>query len=88
MDDRRKKLRFRAWRRGFRELDLILGGFADRWIAELEAAELGHFEQLLDASDQDVYAWIAGLETPPIQFDTATLARIRAFHLQSANRSS
>lgn len=79
MDDRRKKLRLRAWRRGFREIDLILGGFAEREIATLDEDGLRAFERLLEAPDQDVYGWITGLQTPPPEFVTETLARIRAF---------
>jgi len=79
MDDRRKKLRFRAWRRGFREIDLILGGFADRHIADLDETALDAFERLLDAQDQDVYAWITDQADAPAEHDTPTLALIRAF---------
>lgn len=79
MDDRRKKLRFRAWRRGFREIDLILGGFADGNLGGLDPAGLDAFERLLDAPDQDVYAWILGQAPVPTVFDTPTLAAIRAF---------
>jgi antitoxin CptB len=81
-DDRRKKLRFRAWRRGFREIDLILGGFADRKLAMLDAAGLDAFEALLDANDQDVYAWITEAEAAPPDYDTPTLALIRAFRTE------
>lgn len=79
MDERRKKLRFRAWRRGFREIDLILGGFADRRIEELSETDLDAFERLLEAPDQDVYAWITGAAPPPQEHDTPTLASIRTF---------
>jgi antitoxin CptB len=82
MDDRRKKLKFRAWRRGFREIDLILGGFADLRLADLDAAGLDAFEQLLDAPDQDVFAWITDQAPAPIEYDTPTLAMIRAFRLE------
>ncbi len=82
MDDRRKKLKFRAWRRGFREIDLILGGFADLRLAELEPARLDEFEQLLDAPDQDVFAWITDQAPAPNEYDTPTLAMIRAFRLE------
>lgn len=78
MQDRLKKLRFRAWRRGFREIDLILGGFADRRLAELDGAGLDAFERLLDAPDQDVYAWILSQAPPPPEHDTAVLDLIRA----------
>jgi antitoxin CptB len=83
-DNRRKKLRFRAWRRGFREIDLILGAFADRKLAGLDEAGLDAFEALLDASDQDVYAWITEEACAPASYDTPTLASIRAFRFEIA----
>lgn len=79
MDDRRKKLRFRAWRRGFREIDLLLGSFADQRIAEMDEAGLDAFERLLEAPDQDVYAWITGTGEAPAEFQTDTLSALRAF---------
>ena len=82
MDDRRKKLKLRAWRRGFREIDLILGGFADRYLAELDETGLEAFERLLDAPDQDVYAWITEEAAPPAEHETSTLAMIRAFRFE------
>jgi antitoxin CptB len=79
MDDRRKKLKFRAWRRGFREIDLILGSFADSHIQQLDDAGLDAFEALLEAPDQEVYAWIVGQEPTPAVYDTPTLGLIRSF---------
>ena len=87
MDDRRKKLRFRAWRRGFREIDLILGGFADQRLSDLTPDGLADFERLLDAPDQAVYAWINGQERPPAEYDTQTLALIRAHRVKTAQQS-
>lgn len=84
MDDRRKKLRFRAWRRGFREIDLILGPFADAKLTELDAAGLDAFEALLEAPDQEVYAWITEQADPPPAFETPTLALIRSFRFTTA----
>jgi len=82
MDDRRKKLKFRAWRRGFREIDLILGAFADRKLLELDESGLDAFERLLDAPDQDVFAWITDQAPAPVEYDTPTLALIRAFRFE------
>jgi len=79
MDDRRKKLRFRAWRRGFREIDLILGAFADAHLTELDDAGLDAFEALLDAPDQEVWDWILGRTPAPPEHDTPTLGLIRSF---------
>jgi antitoxin CptB len=82
MDDRRKKLKFRAWRRGFKEIDLILGGFADRKLADLTEVQVDDFERLLDAPDQDVFTWITGQAPAPAEYDTPTLALIRAFRFE------
>jgi antitoxin CptB len=81
-DDRRKKLKFRAWRRGFREIDLILGPFADRRLDGLDETGLDAFEALLHANDQDVYAWIMDFAPAPPEYDTPTLALIRAFRFE------
>jgi antitoxin CptB len=88
LDDRRKKLKFRAWRRGFREIDLILGPFADRRLEALDEAGLNAFEALLHANDQEVYAWIMEYEIAPPEHDTPTLALIRAFRLEMTKHSA
>ena len=71
---------FRAWRRGFREADLVLGPFADRLGPELTDQELTDFETLLmQDDDHQLYAWITGTEPTPAAFETPVMARIRAF---------
>ncbi|MBL8560197.1 MAG: succinate dehydrogenase assembly factor 2 [Hyphomonadaceae bacterium] len=80
LDERRKRLRFRAWRRGFREIDLILGGFADARLESLNDSDVTAFEALLEASDQDVYDWVVGRTPAPPVHETPLLADIRAFH--------
>lgn len=82
MDDRRKRLKFRAWRRGFREIDLILGGFADRHLADLDEAGLKAFERLLNVPDNDVYDWVTGACAAPADYETDTLQRLRAFRFE------
>lgn len=82
MDDRRKMLKFRAWRRGFREIDLILGGFADARLAGLDEAGVDAFEALLEAPDWGVYGWITETAPVPPTYDTPTLALIRAFQAE------
>jgi antitoxin CptB len=76
---RLNKLKFRAWHRGFREADLILGPFADRRLAGLAPEELDAFERLLEAADQDLYEWIVGRTPTPTEHDTAVMAQIKAF---------
>jgi antitoxin CptB len=83
--ERRKKLKFRAWRRGFREIDLILGPFADQRLAELDASGLDAFETLMHAPDQDVYDWITEAQAPPAEYDTPILHMIRAFRHEIAS---
>jgi len=73
------RVRFRAWRRGFREADLILGPFADRHAASMSAEELDRFEALLEQSDHDIYGWILGSLPVPQGFDDDLMARLRAF---------
>jgi len=76
--ERLNKIRFRAWRRGFREADLILGPFADRHLEGMDGAELDAFEALLAEQDHDLYGWITGQPAPP-EFEGPMLERLRDF---------
>jgi len=78
-DARLKKLKLRAWRRGFREADLILGPFADKHVPDFSESELDWFEALLDVPDQDLYGWILEREPTPIQFDGPLMNKLKAF---------
>jgi antitoxin CptB len=73
-----KRAKLRAWRRGFREVDLILGPFADERAASMNASELGRFERLLEQNDHDLYAWIVGAVPTPPEFDDTVMAALRA----------
>ena len=77
--DRLKRIRLRSWRRGTREMDLILGPFADAGLGELDAAELAAFESLLSQDDQQLYQWIGGQCSIPHEH-RQMVARIRAYH--------
>jgi antitoxin CptB len=81
LDARRRKLLFRAWHRGMREMDLITGRFADAAIAHLSADDLAQFERLLEVPDRELLAWIIGELAVPSDYDTALYRRLRAFHL-------
>lgn len=80
LDPRRKRALFRAWHRGMRELDIVMGRFADREMATLGEAELDAFERLMELPDPEVYDWIAERVPPPPEHDTPLLARLRTFH--------
>jgi antitoxin CptB len=81
LDDRRKRLLFRCWHRGTREMDLILGRFADAEIATLTNGELSELEQLLELPDPDFYAAVTGAQPLPPEAPRALFARIQAFRL-------
>ena len=61
----RKKLSIRSWRRGTKELDLILGRFSDENITKLEISELDLYEQLLSKDDHLIYSWLFEKEESP-----------------------
>ena len=78
-DARLKKLKLRAWRRGFREADLILGPFADRYCPQFSDAGLDWFERLLEQPDQDLYDWILERSPTPSEFDGPLMNMLKAF---------
>ena len=77
-ENRRKRLLFRAQRRGFKEVDLIFGAYADAELFALDEAGLDAFEALLTAPDQDVYAWLRGAEPVPPAYDNHVFAGLKA----------
>lgn len=62
---RRKRLKIRAWRRGIKEMDLLIGGYADAHLAAMDQAALDEFEQLMDEHDQDLLAYATGTKPVP-----------------------
>jgi antitoxin CptB len=80
LDPRRRRLLYRAWHRGIREMDLIVGRFADAWIDKLDDQELDALEHLMGAPDQALYSWISGEKPVPAEYDTAMFRRVRAFN--------
>jgi antitoxin CptB len=74
------RIAFRAWRRGFREADLVLGPFAEQMGPSLDERDLTDFETLLMLDDDHrLYAWIIGTEAAPAEYETPVMARVRAF---------
>ncbi|MEP3655121.1 MAG: succinate dehydrogenase assembly factor 2 [Litorimonas sp.] len=80
MDTRKKRLVYRSNYRGFKEADLILGGYAKAHIDTMTDAEVLMFEDLLNAKDHDIYGWIMGTLQAPANYDTPLLERLRAFN--------
>jgi len=86
LDERRRRLLFRAWRRGVREMDLIVGRFADACIDAFDDAALDQFEHLIELPNAELYAWIVGDEAVPAEQDTPVLRQLIAFHNRPQTR--
>lgn len=80
LDPRRRKILFRAWHRGMREMDLIMGRFADDAIAGFDDAELDEFERLIEVLDRDLLSWVTGEAPVPENYDTELFRKLTAFH--------
>ena len=76
---RLKRLRMRSWRRGTREMDLVLGPYADGALSALDDQALDEYEALLAQADPDLYAWVCGTGEPATRF-RPTVERVRRFH--------
>ena len=79
LDARRRRLLFRCWHRGIREMDLVLGRFADEQLATLSEVELTELEGWLDVPDQQMFAWVNGMEPAPPEVETGLFRRLRDF---------
>ena len=73
---RLKRLRMRAWHRGIKEMDIILGQFADAHLRELTAVELDEYESILSHNDHQLYGWITGRIETPEEVDSILFQRI------------
>ncbi|MEP1442529.1 MAG: succinate dehydrogenase assembly factor 2 [Hyphomicrobiales bacterium] len=80
LDPRRKKILFRAWHRGTKEMDIVFGTFADAHIATLSVDELDVLEHLMSAPDRDLFKWISGEEPTPANYQSDVLSQIQKFH--------
>lgn len=75
-EDKRKRLKFRSWHRGTRELDLIMGTFADRTLDGLAGAELDLYDEILTHPDPDLYNWITAVEPVPANFMNPVMEKL------------
>ena len=78
-DIRRKRLLFRSWHRGTREADLILGSFAEAYLAGFDEEQARRYESLLACPDAELFDWIAGRTAPPPEYDTEVTRLLLAF---------
>lgn len=84
LNARQRRILFRAWHRGMKEMDIIFGQFADAHITLLSAQDLDVFEDLMECADRDVLMWVTGEAPTPIHFDTDLFARIKDFHTHTS----
>jgi len=84
LDERRKRTLFRAWHRGIREMDLIMGRFADAEIGAMGEGDLAEFERLIEVPDRDLYLWLTGEAETPSNYDTPLFRRLKSFHSHDA----
>lgn len=79
---RRKRVRYRAWHRGIREMDLVLGYYVDAHIDGLDEAALDRLETLMNEQDADLLKWVLGQEPAPETVDGALIAELSRFQQQ------
>lgn len=79
LDPRRRRILFRCWHRGLREMDLVFGQFAEAEIATLSDAELDELETIMGEEDNDLVRWVMGTWPVPERFQTPMFERIAAF---------
>jgi antitoxin CptB len=76
---RLRRLRYRAWHRGTKEMDLLLGPYADARLGAMAVADLDRFETLLEEADTDLLKWLMGQEPTPADADRELLADLLRF---------
>ncbi len=79
LDDRRKRILYRANHRGMKEADVMLGGYVSAHVADLDDAQLDQLETLLDELDVDIMDWVMGKTPVPSRHDHAVYAHILSF---------
>ena len=76
LENKRKRLIFRSWHRGTKEMDQILGAFANKYVPEFSEAELDLYAQLLENSDPELYDWICGRVDVPANKNSEILEKL------------
>lgn len=79
LHDRRKKLLYRARYRGFKEADLLIGGFAEAHLDAFDDSALDAFETLLEENDRLLYDWALGKSDPPPALASPVLEQLRIY---------
>ncbi len=85
-ENRRKRLRFRSWHRGTKEMDLLMGSFADAHLGAFGPEQLDRYEALLDVPEPVVYDWLLRRTEPPADYDHDVTQLLLAFEFQPPGR--
>ena len=86
LDERRRRLLFRSWHRGIKEVDLVLGGYADARIGAMSEAELDQFEAVLEIPTPDLLSWLMGEQPVPAEHNSPVMRQMLSFHLREKAR--
>jgi len=81
LEHRRRKLKFRAWHRGIKEMDLILGRYADEHLEHMTDAQMDQFSHLLKQADDELYKWVSGADSVPEEFNTDIMKTLQSFRM-------
>ncbi|MDR3495276.1 MAG: succinate dehydrogenase assembly factor 2 [Ancalomicrobiaceae bacterium] len=80
LSPRKKRALYQAWHRGTKEMDLLLGQFADAALATMSEAEMDAFEAILNETDRDLFSWVVGSEPAGSSGETTVFKQFLAFH--------
>ncbi len=86
VERRRKRAYYNSWHRGTREMDLLIGGFADRHLSGLTPEDLERYEHILQQPDDDLYVWITGREDIPQDLDSELFRKLCKYRVDLVNR--
>ena len=86
LNPRQRRALFRAWHRGRREMDLLLGPFADACVDSLTGEQMDQFEALMDVGDDELYAWLSGNAPVAPEHDNGVYRALASFHENPAKR--
>ena len=82
LENKRKRLIFRSWHRGTREMDIIMGSFADRHIPGFSESQLSEYDDILSLNDPDLYNWYTQKEDVPANLNTEVMGLLLSFKLK------
>jgi antitoxin CptB len=85
-EHRLKRLRFRAWHRGVKEADLLIGGFFDAHAEGWSDAEITLFETLLEEQDVDIMAWAMGTAAAPTRYEGTIMNALKTLNYVPISR--